>query len=131
MRRAVENICLFVCVALMGGGVFADETGVYESLADVEVGRVFLSPDQRAHLDERRGKAPVPVAATSAGTSPVKKKPGNTAGYIVSSSGISRVWSNGDFVAAEEVSKVRFPGDIRITRKNVSDADRGAADDGT
>ncbi len=113
----ISCILLLCCGLPLTGAALAEETAVYESLDDVEVGRVFLSPQQRERLDQRRGKPE--VRATNPGrTAAVSKKWPDAAGYIVSSSGESRVWSNGDFVAAEKVSDVRFPGDVRVRRGN-------------
>ena len=114
---------------LLSAAAVAEETGVYESLDDVIVGRVFLSPEQRERLDQRRGKAPAPGPTSGVASGKPKKKMPDAAGYIVSSSGESRVWSNGDFVVADEVSNVRFPGDVPVTREPASD-DLETADDG-
>jgi len=112
----------------------AEEAHVYESLSDVAIGRIFLSPRQRAELDKRRGKK----ESHSSREQSVRRAPRKTfpeaAGYIVSSTGKARVWARGDFVATDEVSKVTFPGDVEISRKSQdkqdANPDSGARDDG-
>ena len=57
----------------------------------------------------------------------------DAAGFIVSDSGQTRVWKNGDFVATTSASGVRFPGQVRIAIQSApqeSDED-GKADKDT
>ncbi len=111
----ISPILLLCCGLPLTVAALAEETAIYESLDDVEVGRVFLSPEQRDRLDQRRGKPEVRVTNRGPAAAVSKTWP-DAAGYIVSGNGESRVWSNGDFVAADKVSDVRFPGDVRIRR---------------
>lgn len=139
MTVAVSRInslraCITLCVLVQCATAVGDEIKVYESLTDVEIGRIFLTPEQRASLDNRRGE--VPAMAPQEGSdskAPRKKHSADAAGYIVSSSGKSRVWSNGDFVVADEVSEMIFPGDVQIVRQAAESSidEPGIADDGT
>lgn len=110
----------------------AGEDGVYESLNRIPIGRVFLSPEERARLDEIRVKGPI----DSASPQPVGKKPAlasdeNAAGFIVSDSGTTRVWKDGDFVATASASDVRFPGYVRVADppEPTDTGDKGDADE--
>ena len=86
---------LVISWLMIGTSAIAEEVEFYESLADVEIGRVFLSPEQRAALDARRGEArPVAMQNRPVGKAAVTQSP-DAAGYIVSSSGRSRIWSKG------------------------------------
>lgn len=100
----------------------ADE-GVYESLSEVTVGRIFLTREQRSMLDNGRGSETVvrQAPARPAVKSRPTKKQRRSAGYIVSSTGASRVWSARGFVATRPASGMRFPGDVDVTRSE-SDA---------
>ena len=96
----------------------ANEDGVYESLGHIPIGRIFLSPEERAHLDKIRGKAPVQSSrARTTRNAPARVTNKDAAGFIVSDSGQTRVWKNGDFVAAASASEARFPGQVRIARQ--------------
>lgn len=98
----------------------AGEISIYESLSDVTIGRVFLSPKQRAYLDTRPVLSPRPVAETPPAAPAERKK--DPAGYIISSSGISSVWSQGGFVTREDASGISFPGDVKVTRKETTES---------
>jgi hypothetical protein len=94
----------------------AHEEGIYESLEHIHLGRVFLSPEERAYLDKHRGvRAPV-AASNSTGQKAAAARISNAAGYIMSSSGRARVWKDGDFVSAKIPDSIRFPGDVKVTR---------------
>jgi len=124
--------CLVACCLVINASASAEESKFYESLADVEIGRIFLSPEERARLDARRGEAAAVTVQNRPGEKGVANQFPDAAGYIVSSSGRSRIWSKGGFVTAEKVPQVTFPGDVTITRRAVAepDAEPGAADDG-
>lgn len=125
---------LGICCGLAASSfVAAEESPVYESLANVEIGRIFLSPAQRSSLDKRRGSAPPAVSRDAKGTRAAAKSSPDAAGYILRSGGPSRVWSSGGFVPADDVSGVAFPGDVKVVRgaARTRGADRGAADDGS
>ena len=136
MKRCAKNTIgvLVVACGLVATGVAAEEESkVYESLDDVAVGRIFLSPAQRSSLDARRGKeSPVATANLPAATSMARHSP-DAAGYILRSGGPSRVWSNGNFVPARDVSGVTFPGDVEVIRNSERELETnpGASDDGS
>ena len=109
MRYLVPIILsLVVCPAL------ADDTvEIYESLDDVQLGRIFMSPDDRARLDARRAvsrSAPrIAQQADDTNTEPtvtVPRKP--AAGYIKSGSRKPLVWTNGEFQRAESSAVERW-----------------------
>lgn len=106
----------------------ADEAPIYESLTEVTIGRVFFSEKQRANLDRLRGKS-----TTASSESPKTRTSGSraanpdAAGFIVRSSGKSRVYRNGDFVEVASEPDVKFPDDVTVTRK--PGAEEGAEDD--
>ncbi len=132
MKVRVITLILFVTYGFAPAASIAEEEAeVYESLADVKIGRIFLSPSQRSSLDQRRGKAPaVSVARAPTATSRVNTSP-DAAGYILRSGGSTKVWSNGNFIPADDASAVTFPGDVEVHRKAVprEESDPGAADD--
>lgn len=103
----------------------ADEVSVYESLADVPIGRVFFSPKQRVYLDKNRG-AVVHGKTVSTGTAVVSPKD-DAAGYIIRGSGLKQVYSKGDFVKTTNSEAVVFPGDVRVVRQ--PKVDEEASDD--
>ncbi len=109
--------------ALLIAGFLATPTvaqaeGVYESLDRIPIGRVFLSAEERARLDELRGKGPIESTSPQpAGRTPASASNENAAGFIVSDSGTTRVWKNGDFVATASASDVRFPGYVRVASR--------------
>ena len=123
-----HKIFLLVVGLLTAASALADDATFYESLDEVVVGRVFLSPEERARLDVRRGQAPVATGPAQAGPSPHKADRKDAAGYIVSSSGQTRVWTNGGFVSGRSATSVRFPGEVRVTRKPA--AESGDSGDG-
>ena len=104
----------------------ADESDVYESLADVYIGRVFLSPQDRARLD---AGVPAAVSAKETTPAPVVKRRRPPAGYFVSSSGAAGIWARHGFVAEDDVDDVVFPGAVEIvrTRAPAAEADKTAA----
>lgn len=98
-----------------GSPAGASDLAIYESLSDITIGRVFLSPKQRAYLDSRPVLSPKPVRETPV-TAPAERKK-DPAGFIISSTGASSVWSQQGFVAVEDASGISFPGDVKVTRK--------------
>lgn len=131
--KATKLVLYMVFVLLPAVAVAEEQAEVYESLADVNIGRIFLSPVQRSSLDERRGKAPAVAAApTQTATSRVNRSP-DAAGYILRSGGPTKVWSNGNFVPADDASDVSFPGDVEVLRKAGPEqqSNRGASDEGS
>ena len=132
--RTLVTAALFVLVCPTVAA--ADEPFVYETFAGVKVGRVFLSQSQRDTLDAARLLEPGEGVAEG-GDSDDAAAPSRTirpAGYIIGSSGRSRVWKDGDFVetSAEVSSTTAFPGTIRITRHRdkIQQPDSAGATDG-
>lgn len=103
-----------------------DDKATYESLSDVEIGRIFFSREERGDLDELRRGRLVVRARPKLGLAVRKKARTDSAGFIVSSSGNLRVYSEGDFVAADISKNMEFPGDVRIGRRKSPSA---ASDD--
>ncbi len=131
MRRALVVTALAVLGVAPCADVAAEETAVYESLATVIVGRVFLTPAQRARLDAaRRSDAPpIPAAGKPNGSrsSPASSK---AAGYIIAASGQARVYRDGDFVAVSVTPAVRFPNAVEVVRGPGPACAREGTDDG-
>jgi len=97
--------------------VIADEQKVYESLAEISIGKVFFSPQQRARLDVQRAPGPVLANTGSSGGKQRRKKVDkNAAGYIMRSGASSKVYVNGEFVSSGSGDTVVFPGAVKIVR---------------
>lgn len=117
----MKRICLtvFAC-CLAPVFCFADQPGVYESIDDIAIGRVFLTSAQRNWLDLHRHDVPIEASVAPANEIvPKINKPAiSPAGYIIKSDGSRRHWSNGDFVTSNNAALVemKFPGDIKIVR---------------
>lgn len=112
------NMLVFLLLVLSVSAARAEETPVYESLASIDIGRVFYTRSERRDLDEHRigGKRRNAAAGTRrTGREPARHHP-DAAGYIISSSGQSRIWKKGDFVKSSDadVDDVTFPGKVRI-----------------
>ena len=88
-----------------------------------ELGRLFMSPEQRAALDARR-KARVPdkPAAAPTAASPTTRLDG----YVVRSEGRSTVWVNGESVQDGSAEALRDPGRGGEGRVRVPAGDSGA-----
>ncbi|MEM7432247.1 MAG: hypothetical protein AAF351_10010 [Pseudomonadota bacterium] len=104
----------------------ADDRAVYESHADVALGRVFLSPADRAYLDANRHLKPSTdstVATTVADAPTTEQRPAG--GYIKGPNGRSRVWQDSDFVTtAADTEALAIPGRVNIVRHvEADDAD--------
>ncbi len=116
---AVVKLCAGCFLFFASGEARSGDTDIYESLPEVTIGRVFFSQQQRERLDQRRTATPL-----ASGTVPrqVHKKNGeNAAGYIVSSSGVSKVYIDGEFVTTSNSAAVTFPGAVKIARGEHSD----------
>ncbi len=106
----------------------ADE-GFYESLPEVTVGKVFFSPQQRAALDQRRGGGPAAASKSNGAAKNTRRKTSDdAAGFITSSKGTSKVYTNGDFVSVQRGVDVKFPGSVKIVRGD--DSNEGEAGGG-
>lgn len=107
----------------------ADQDAVYESLDHIPIGRIFLTPAERARLDSMRGREPIPSGTRRLTDNVREPVPGNdAAGYIVSDSGTTRVWKNGDFVATGSVRDVQFPGLVPVDSQPVAQDSRDTAE---
>ena len=118
---------LLILTILLASSAHADNTDVYETIARISIGRVFLTPEERRLLDAAR-RQPQPTVSQSAPSTSETTDSGpssNASGYIVSSSVKSRLWRDGDFVetARTPTPATRFPGDVKITRHR-ADADQ-------
>ena len=116
---------LVFCALLLPATAVADDDSVYESLAGVDIGRVFLSQQQRDALDARRGDDDLTNASGEASATAAPPKSRSSAGYIIGRGGRSKVWKDGDFVDETGVSSipVTFPGDVKITHHLAGVAD--------
>ncbi|MDJ0941342.1 MAG: hypothetical protein QNJ00_16390 [Woeseiaceae bacterium] len=126
MSRA-PAIALAIAVLACGGIVHADD--VYESVDDLVIGPVFLTPSQRELLDRQRLLPPPDPAATAAAVEQATEKAAPkkaAAGYIISSKSGRREWSDGEFISTSNVSQTAFPGEVRVIRH----APKAADDDG-
>lgn len=126
MKHRVLLLLSLVASPVLAG----DPDSIYESLDDVRLGRVFMSPQDRARLDARRTvnntsqeKLQPADPDTRFG---VAKPPKPAAGYIKSGNRKPLVWTDGAFRRAEPsaVEQWSFPGTIRIGSSAVN------ADDG-
>ena len=116
MRRVAIVLLLAVWQPLL-----AEEAPIYESLRGVQIGPVFLTPEQRRWLDSQRHLSPTADVATPSGeeNKPQDKKPQTRpAGYIISSRGVRQQWQGRDFktASASSIAAIRFPDDVKITR---------------
>ena len=124
------RMCLLAVLLLLGAGhaVSADDVPVYESLSGLTIGRVFYSQaerellDQRRHLPPRSGPPAVKITGT-AGKPRINHD--DAAGFIKSSSGRSRIWKKGRFVATSQSPEeaVSFPGEVEVERHDETDED--------
>ena len=109
---------LLILTVLFFTAAHADTSDVYESIAGVSIGRVFLTPEERRLLDVERTHSPQTESRSTVSSSEtVDPEPStNASGYILNSSGKSRLWRDGDFVETAVTPTERFPGDVRIIR---------------
>ena len=131
--RRLGGLHLPVLAALMlGSSTKADESGIYESMADIDIGRVFLTPAERDRLDAQRLRAApdLPHVAAAGKKSPPDPVSKTAAGYITSSRGTLHEWSGNDFVVSQRsLSDTRiFPGDVDLQRHTVTILDGKTAE---
>ncbi len=95
-------------VALAEAPDSAESAAVYESIDDIVIGRVFLSPAERQQLDAIR-HLPAQATAVPSGTSPAPvaeaPKPKGV-GFIRRTGKATRVFKDGDFVTAQPGKRV-------------------------
>lgn len=113
--RMAAKLAMLLMLFLTGSGAAADDNATYELLSEVSIGRVFFSPEQRELLDDRRRVRPVRRDARRQ-----VKRSEKSAGYIVNSAGESRIYTNGDFVAADQPNDVEFPGKVSVVRQKAA-----------
>ena len=105
-----------------------EDIAVYESLSDVRIGPVFLTPEQRRWLDARRDQGPDEWQDDSdGGASETTEEPEprpTPAGFIINSNGKRSQWKGGDFeqTSSTSISDMRFPDDVKIIRHDNSAA---------
>ena len=122
--------CLLLLVCF-GGMAGADPASVYESIDDVSIGPLFLTPAERRWLDARRNAPVVPQPKAEAEVElgptqePAEPKV-SPAGFIIRSDGAGQRWSNGDFVSSQDaaVSTMKFPGEVDLIRHDDGDKAR-------
>jgi hypothetical protein len=100
-------VLAIICLASLAAADAPDSfepAAVYESIDDVVIGRVFLSPAERKQLDAVRHlpehTSSAVTDATAAAPAAASAKPKGF-GYIQVKGKAARVFRNGDFVAAE------------------------------
>ena len=110
----------------------ADDSAVYESIDDLAIGPVFLTPGERRWLDANRhlppqvASAQSNASAESGGDESEKAEP---AGFIINSSGQTRQYSNGNFsLSSASSASMRFPDDVEI-RRHVAEPDDAEGSD--
>ena len=115
----------------------SDDSAVYESIDDLAIGTVFLTPGERRWLDANRHLDPRDVATqsnASADSGDDEADEAQPAGFIINSSGETRRYRNGDFsLSAVSSDSMRFPDDVEIQR-HVRDREtdaRGPDDEGS
>ena len=97
----------------------ADEASVYESIEEIPIGRVFLTPGERRWLDANRHLPQRVASDEPAQATDVEEEvpPAIPAGYIINGSGETRRWRDGEFTQSVDAPEsMRFPDDVRIRR---------------
>ena len=111
-----RTVYLLLMAGIVSQPASANEDGIYESLGRIPIGRVFLTPGEREQLDQLRSdgppRSPSPKPRRQPAADAVKP---DAAGFIISDSGKTRVWKDGDFVIADSVANVRFPHRVRVS----------------
>ena len=120
----VGSIAMIVAALLAATSAGAESGELYESLDNVRLGRLFMSPAERDRLDPGRGQIYTDESEASPGeeaaeAGPNAPPPRPAAGIILAKGGRPLVWENGAFRrASADIDDVEFPGarNIRIER---------------
>ncbi|MDH4046690.1 MAG: hypothetical protein OEW68_00440 [Gammaproteobacteria bacterium] len=122
---------LVILTLLSTSAAFADGVDIYESLDDIEIGRVFLTPQQRYKLDHDRRLEP-PTATHASPAPESQEAPARTRqgfGYIVLHDGSSTMWVDGDFrPTSVPVENLRQTAGITIRSHDIEPADPAGVD---
>ena len=97
----------------------SDDSAVYESIDDLPIGTVFLTPGERRWLDANRHLAPQETTSQSTESAETEEdaEESQPAGFIINSSGQARRYRNGDFSPSSvSPDSMRFPDDVEIRR---------------
>lgn len=127
MRYVVTTLLL-----LLAAPIVAYDTLIYESVDDLTIGTVFLTPEQRRWLDANRGVPPNGAQDTLSQVEEQKDRTSDArpAGYIVNSSGQTRRYRDGEFSQSDAApAEIRFPDDVEIRRHVPSREAEGAEDE--
>ena len=99
----------------------AESEAIYESLDEIHIGTIFYSPDERARIDGT-SRSSVETKVKRSKTTVDSEK---SAGYIVRSNGMARVYQDGDFIDAGitsatndttlSLAKKVFSNDVEVT----------------
>lgn len=131
MKSSVPGLACKTVMFLLAGPILwsaasADDDPVYESLPEVRIDRVFFSPAERQHLDQRRRHGPAAARENQSTPQQQHRSERAAAGYILNSTGRSRVYADGDFVPGEVRESMHFPGDISVSRQDRAGKERNA-----
>lgn len=114
--RTIASLALL----LLAMPVLADESALYESIDDLAIGPVFLTPGERRWLDANRHLPPQATSAQSTESAEAggdDEEPAEPAGFIINSSGQAQRYRNGDFSFSNaSPESMRFPDDVEIRR---------------
>jgi len=131
-QRFVGLRFLVFATVIVSWSAQAGEPGIYESMADIDIGRVFLTPLQRDQLDVQRlrTESGLPSLAAAGAKKPPDRDSKTAAGYITSSRGTYHEWSGNDFVVSQRpLPETRiFPGDVDVQRHASTLLDGGAVE---
>ncbi len=113
------RIIIACSMLLLAMPALSDDSAVYESIDDLAIGTVFLTPGERRWLDANRHLVPQDAASQSAESAEAEEdtEASQPAGFIINSSGQARRYRNGDFsLSSVAPDSMRFPDDVEIRR---------------
>lgn len=118
--RSVVSLVMFAVMVPVDA---SEPDSLYESVADVRLGRLFTTQEQRVRLEARRG---LPVDETAGPEAPADTpapEVREAAGVIISNRGRALVWRGGAFRRTDpsQATRLRFPGEVTIRRSHASD----------